>query len=199
MQWSKVAVVAPFALAGGISCAGAPGASPQQLQTRAVFDLGCAQHQLVVYHVDERTKAVAGCGRRLVYVESCQRIRGAHACTWILDTPTFQQARWPDWQGHGGPPGHAVGRPAGHGQPPRPVATQLFGPVSPPLPTGPPPPANPPEAAADDPSAPATGVAPARGSARRPHHTDLFDPTVEGSSPPEGREIPTNLFDPHEL
>jgi hypothetical protein len=85
---------------GAASCslgcgASTAGASLAQLQNRAVFDLGCPGYQLSVYHVDSRTKAVTGCGRRLLYVESCQDIRGAQACTWVMNTPTFVQTQWP--------------------------------------------------------------------------------------------------------
>jgi len=197
-------VLAPLALAGIAACAGAPGATQQQLQSRAVFDLGCAQHQLVVYHVDQRTKAVAGCGRRLVYVESCQRIRGKDACTWMLDTPTFEQARWPDWQGHGGPPAHTLGQPATYGSSGRPVATQLFDPRQPAAAAPPAGTVVRPVPSASFAKKSSITVAPARGAPRRAHPTDLFDPAGQpGTSPatanPEGREIPTHLFDPSEL
>ncbi len=65
-----------------------------QLQRRAVFDLGCPNDQLLLYHLDNTTKAVAGCGRRLVYVESCGA-SSASNCSWRLDTPTFAQVQWP--------------------------------------------------------------------------------------------------------
>jgi hypothetical protein len=163
-----------------------------------VFDLGCAQHQLMIYHVDQRTKAVAGCGRRLVYVESCQRIRGSFACTWVLDTPTFQQARWPDWQRQSGPPGHAFGAPSS-GNPSRPVATQLFDPSQPPRPVMPAPAVRPRATDASPASSSHTATTPARGAARRAHPTDLFDPAADSDTSPAGREIPTNLFEPNEL
>lgn len=62
---------------------------------RAVYDLGCATQQLQLYHIDGRTKAMAGCGRRLVYVEHCDPSLGRDGCSWVLDTPTFSQAQWP--------------------------------------------------------------------------------------------------------
>jgi len=138
----------------------------------------------------------------LTLAESCQRIRGNDACTWVLDTPTFQQARWPDWQGHGGPPAHAVGAPAIVGRPGRPVATQLFDPNQPPrpvAPVAPAPAARPPAPAAGPAESSNTAIAPARGSSRRAHPTDLFDPAAKSDTTPAGREIPTHLFDPNEL
>lgn len=64
-----------------------------RLQARASFDLGCPYEQVQLYHFDERAKGVSGCGRRLTYVEHCDRVRGD--CTWMLDTPTFEQQLWP--------------------------------------------------------------------------------------------------------
>ena len=53
-----------------------------QLQTRASFDHACHPWELQVYTIDERTRAVVGCGRRTAYVEHCS-VRGS--CTWIVD------------------------------------------------------------------------------------------------------------------
>src|SRR5512137_1862109 len=81
---------------GSLSCAAtAPGATLAQLQRRAVIDLACPNELLWLYHVDSRTKAVTGCGRRLLYVESCQDVRGEQACTWVMNSPTLMQSMWP--------------------------------------------------------------------------------------------------------
>jgi hypothetical protein len=109
-----------------------------QLQTRAVYDLGCPAPQVAVYHLDTRTKAAVGCGRRLLYVESCQRIRGKHECTWVLDTPTFAQAQWPQLYAPRGAPTYVLMGPAQAGT--RPLATTLFDGRAP-APPGPTPPA----------------------------------------------------------
>lgn len=60
-----------------------------------MFDLGCPAQGLELYHVDRRTKAVVGCGRRLVYVESCESFGTKRECTWMLDSPIFAQSAWP--------------------------------------------------------------------------------------------------------
>jgi hypothetical protein len=105
-----------------------------QLQTRATYDLGCPAPQIAVYHLDARTKAAVGCGRRLLYVESCQRIRGKHACAWVLDTPTFVQAQWPQWYAAPRPATYVVVQPAPG--PERIMATTLFeGPAPAPTPS----------------------------------------------------------------
>ena len=83
--WTIVALV----VAG---CASAPGATMQQLQRRAWLDSGCAPAQLILYHVDKRTKVLEGCRQRLVYVESCEHIRGEYSCTWVLNNSTWSSA-----------------------------------------------------------------------------------------------------------
>ena len=198
-----------LALGGALGCASAPGATVQQLQTRAVFDLGCPHHQLMLYHIDGRTKAVAGCGRRLVYVQSCQRIRGQHECTWVLNTPTFAQTQWPAHQRSTHPPGYVfVGERRTDAQG-RPVATELFDPRGLPVPTRTRWPTTPPsKPAAKGPAAPAgtqAPIAPARGASGRASPTDLFGtrgqpgPGTPGATRPAGRHMPTELFEPNEL
>src|SRR5262245_50827737 len=71
----------------------APPATLGQLQARASFDLGCPYPELRLFHFDDRAKGVSGCGRRLTYVEVCDERRGA--CTWMLDTPSYEQQLWP--------------------------------------------------------------------------------------------------------
>jgi hypothetical protein len=208
---------ASVAAACSLSCAAtAPGATIAQLQYRAVFDLGCPANMLVIYPVDGRAKAVTGCGRRLVYVESCQDIRGELVCTWIMNSPTYWQTMWP---GLLAPQPTVIVQQQLSPQPARPVATALFDPNAA-LPTG-----NPgmPQPAATGtapggPSAPATPstAAPGQGAAPsevegRPYSTDLFGPTPsprkpakpdgrpEGSGaktePPPAPPFPTDLFD----
>ncbi len=126
-----------------IGCASPRPATLQQLHHRSVFDLGCASHQLKLHHIDQRTKVVTGCGRRLIYVHTCEGQgpkRGV--CTWKLDTPTFAHAQWPQHHVAGGqtqPVVHltpSVQCPGGQSQPvvvrieqatpSRRVATELF-------------------------------------------------------------------------
>lgn len=73
-------------LLAGCSAATRP-ATLQQLQHRAVFDLGCAPQQLQLVSVDERTKAVGGCGRWLVYVHQCEAMGQEESCGWLVNGP----------------------------------------------------------------------------------------------------------------
>ena len=85
--------VVGIALLGiGVGCASAPGASLQQLQLRAAYDLVCPPQLLALQHVDQRTKVVAGCGSQEIYVEICDEIRGSTTCTWLLNTSTARLA-----------------------------------------------------------------------------------------------------------
>jgi hypothetical protein len=69
-----------------------------QLQARSAFDLGCPAYSLQLYHFDERTKGVVGCGRRLTYVETCEQLSDGATCSWLLDSPppvpTSATASW---------------------------------------------------------------------------------------------------------
>ena len=80
-----LALVALAALVLG--CAAPQRASLEQLRTRSAFDLSCHPQMLHLYHIDERTKGVVGCGRRLTYVESCDGVGARDVCTWMLDQP----------------------------------------------------------------------------------------------------------------
>jgi len=184
------------ALCGG--CAPPRPATLEQLQHRSVFDLGCPSYQLRLHHIDQRTKVVVGCGRRLLYVHSCDR-RGPRGgeCTWLLDTPSFTDAQWPQLQAASAqatqPIVHvmpSVQCPNGQTQPVvvkieqagRRVATELF-------PGGEAPPA----AAAAGP----TAAGPQPDSSDPRIRTELFPPTA-GSEPPAAppsRAYRTELFD----
>jgi hypothetical protein len=80
-EMMRQTMLALLVLAG---CRNAPGATYVQLHQRASFDLRC--NQLALRHLDERTKVVSGCGKEMVYVEECQRIRGTDRCTWRLES-----------------------------------------------------------------------------------------------------------------
>lgn len=145
-------IVALALLAAG--CVTGPRAHLQALHNRAVVDLGCPAQHVYLYHLDGRTKTAMGCGRRLVYVEDCFVDGSQRQCTWLLDTPSFDQQAWP--QSHAAQQAvgqQAVGQHAAprarvyrtdlHGdasepidpnaQPPRRVRTQLFGEESAPM------------------------------------------------------------------
>lgn len=84
------------AVAAGCAPRRATRANLPQLQMRAVFDLGCHVSQLQLYHVDRRTKIVAGCGRRLTYQEQCIEAEDRRLeCSWSIDSPRADQATWP--------------------------------------------------------------------------------------------------------
>jgi hypothetical protein len=73
----------------GLVTLSACGASLEQLQARAAFDLNCPQDKLQVTEIDDRTRGVRGCGQQVTYVESCQAIGGygqKMGCTWVLNT-----------------------------------------------------------------------------------------------------------------
>jgi hypothetical protein len=107
---------APFAL---LACAAPQRANLAYLQYRAVFDLGCPAQSLALYHIDERTKAVNGCGKQLVYIERCDQGAG-NTCSWELDSPTFAQGQWTQ-----PPPAPAVAATPAPRQ--RTIPTELFG------------------------------------------------------------------------
>lgn len=64
------------------------GATIEQLQSRAAFDLNCPKHQLNIIELDERTRGVTGCGQQVTYIESCnQDTNGMDSnCTWVLNS-----------------------------------------------------------------------------------------------------------------
>ncbi len=73
---------------------GGCGATLEQLQARAAFDLGCPKEQLSVVELDGQTRGVTGCGKKATYVESCRSaMNGAPVdCTWVLNSPQQQTA-----------------------------------------------------------------------------------------------------------
>jgi hypothetical protein len=169
------------AFVGALGCMPtAPGALGAQLQSRASYDLGCAPFALGIYPLDARTRLVTGCGRRLVYVEDCESIRGEATCTWKLDTPSFAQTQWPQWVTGPAPTTVVMMSPAASG---RVVATNLFdgGAASAAAAEcAPPPPTKGPSSASPPPPPPSAGPTPPPPSAR-------------GQA--GGREIPVDLFD----
>src|SRR5690606_30611394 len=76
----------------------AAGATLGQLYQRAQIDLGCAMPYLRDFPLDGRTRLVQGCGRQLIYVESCDPIRGAFQCTWLADSPAVAVSPAPSSQ-----------------------------------------------------------------------------------------------------
>jgi hypothetical protein len=73
------------------ACLPAKRATMEQLVARSSFDLACPAAELRLYHFGEAAKGVAGCGRRVTYVERCE----TDACAWVLDSPANDQLAWP--------------------------------------------------------------------------------------------------------
>jgi hypothetical protein len=68
------------------------GASNQQLQTRAAFDLQCPQEQVGIVEIDNRTRGAQGCGRKATYIEDCQpRPFQPMQCTWVMNSGSLGQ------------------------------------------------------------------------------------------------------------
>jgi hypothetical protein len=61
------------------------------MQLRSSFDLGCPAALVRIYQLDERTRGVEGCGRRLTYVESCEQERGVERCAWVADVASVME------------------------------------------------------------------------------------------------------------
>jgi hypothetical protein len=86
--------LAPLCLAALLSACERPApASAHQLRSRAAFELGCPPEQLELIRIDQTTGGVIGCGRRVVYVESC---RGSQRCSWSFDREA-PPAGWGAW------------------------------------------------------------------------------------------------------
>ncbi len=62
-------------------------ATQEQLIRRASFDLQCPAEKIRTYEIDRRTRGVAGCGQKAVYVESCNGPNNNMNCTWVLNSP----------------------------------------------------------------------------------------------------------------
>jgi hypothetical protein len=133
-----------------------PAALPT-LQLRASFDLACPPQDVQMFHFDRRTKGVVGCGRRLIYVASCDDAFDKGACTWVLDSP----ASWPASASVGAPMGARAAAPAPQAWPAAPSA---------PVPTS----AAPPPGAPARPAGPTTPPPP--GSGTPPVDPELSQP-----------------------
>jgi len=62
------------------------GASFEQLQSRAAFDLDCQPHAITAQMIDYETRIASGCGKKAVYVEHCTG-NNHSGCTWMLNSP----------------------------------------------------------------------------------------------------------------
>ena len=71
-----------------LALAGCMGATSNQLQKRAAFDMECPAAQLTVVQLDKRTRGVRGCGKRVTYIEHCRACANGYPacdCTWVLN------------------------------------------------------------------------------------------------------------------
>ncbi len=80
-------------------------ATADQLRARAAFELGCPPEYLALIRIDEPTGGVTGCGRRVLYVETCDR---SGRCRWTYD----REAGAPAFAGVQAPHPGAYGRPS---------------------------------------------------------------------------------------
>jgi hypothetical protein len=62
------------------------GASFEQLQSRAAFDLDCRPQSITAQMIDYETRVATGCGKQAVYVEHCTG-NNHSGCTWMLNSP----------------------------------------------------------------------------------------------------------------
>jgi len=62
------------------------GASFEQLQSRAAFDLECQPQAITAQTIDYETRIASGCGKKAVYVEQCTS-NNHSGCTWMLNSP----------------------------------------------------------------------------------------------------------------
>ncbi len=104
----------------GCSLGCATTATESQLRKRAAFDFECQEEALDVVELDERTRGVAGCGKRATYVEMCETHNGRNGsyrdnCTWALNADGRPDASAPttvgDRKSHDGDGGSAESSP----------------------------------------------------------------------------------------
>jgi len=55
-----------------------------ELRKRAAFDMNC--QSLEFTKISDKTMGVRGCGKQLVYVESCQNPHVPWDCNWVLNS-----------------------------------------------------------------------------------------------------------------
>lgn len=85
MKWTIAAVVIGALAAGCGGEAAKRALRESEVRRRASFDLDCAEHQLTVVELDERTRGITGCGSRATYV----RQNGA----WFLNSTSGGEIR----------------------------------------------------------------------------------------------------------
>lgn len=85
MRWTVLAVVAVAISSGCGGEAAKRAVREAEVRRRAAFDLDCAESQLTVVELDERTRGISGCGSRATYV----RQNGA----WFLNSTSGGEVR----------------------------------------------------------------------------------------------------------
>ena len=82
IAWRVVAVL------GLVGCGAA---SPEQLRTRAAFEMNCPATQLTLTELGGDTTGVTGCGQKQVYVQVCEGQGALRECKWVLNSATKSQ------------------------------------------------------------------------------------------------------------
>jgi hypothetical protein len=64
-----------------VAAVGCVGSNPENvLRVRAANDLDCGTDAVHILIIDDRTRSVRACGKRVTYVQTCDGFGG---CTWI--------------------------------------------------------------------------------------------------------------------
>ena len=67
---------------------GCGAASPEQLKTRAAYEMSCPEDDLTLTELGDDTTGVTGCGKKQVYVQDCQGQGAMRECKWVLNSAT---------------------------------------------------------------------------------------------------------------
>lgn len=97
--------VAAVLLILGVASGCATTKTVHPLTRRASFDFQCPTDQLRYTEIDNRSYGVSGCGRRAMYIETCQGEGWMRECTWVLNGAVESYAPAPQPAAASGPPG----------------------------------------------------------------------------------------------
>jgi hypothetical protein len=83
----KLILCAAFFAVAAVGCAAS---NPENvLRVRAANDLDCSTNAVHIVIIDDRTRSVRACGKRVTYVQSCD---DAFSCTWIQNGEIHEAA-----------------------------------------------------------------------------------------------------------
>ena len=74
-------------LIGIIITACTTGGTIDELASRAAFEFECDLNKLKIIELNEHNYGVSGCGKKAVYVKSCN----SKTCTWVLNSSKLKQ------------------------------------------------------------------------------------------------------------